>query len=385
MIVCTFYTKDTPYEWDVWSSLRRSLDRIGVKWDATAIEAHTTEDSTTYWHWASRHVPLIVRAAMDRNPGEPVLYLDADSTIECALASLYNLDRQGVDLLVHRVGGDDAGAREYLDDRFICFANNLRTRQFLDLWTAHNAFEANKRSRRTMPYGAFEWAARCGLRVSTFPAECRFSDHAKPHQSSASEAVIVHHRASDRWKHWKPTGFRSAECVLQRLNQPVCVVGNGPLKEKTDVNAFATVVRFNNARINGFEDYVGTRTDLWVTNCWHDVPWRPDLGSGVFGAVTTVHPTEDDVDIRKWIESTGAPPIACPQVSWDKLCSETLGCDHPSTGLVFLFMLRELQIPFQSVGFSGMEGGHYWNTGTLDYLDHPNERAALHRLGLPGA
>ena len=49
----------------------------------------------------------------------------------------------------------------------------------------------------------------------------------------------------------------------------VVLIGNGPsaVKEKLGsvIDTFETVVRFNTYRIDGFEDYVGTKTDIWVT------------------------------------------------------------------------------------------------------------------------
>jgi len=52
-------------------------------------------------------------------------------------------------------------------------------------------------------------------------------------------------------------------------SKKIILVGNGTcITDKKNgelVESFDTVVRFNNYAIEGFEDYVGKRTDVWVT------------------------------------------------------------------------------------------------------------------------
>lgn len=51
---------------------------------------------------------------------------------------------------------------------------------------------------------------------------------------------------------------------------PTVLVGNGPSvldrKRGQLIDRFERVARFNNFVINGFEEYVGTRTDMWAVN-----------------------------------------------------------------------------------------------------------------------
>jgi hypothetical protein len=57
----------------------------------------------------------------------------------------------------------------------------------------------------------------------------------------------------------------------------LAVIGNGPsaLKEKRgdEIDMFPLVLRFNSYRIPTFEEFVGTKTDIWVTTdifpAWH--------------------------------------------------------------------------------------------------------------------
>jgi hypothetical protein len=53
------------------------------------------------------------------------------------------------------------------------------------------------------------------------------------------------------------------------VNNQILLIGNGPsvldFTYGNEINKFETVVRFNIYRIDGFEKYVGTKCDIWIT------------------------------------------------------------------------------------------------------------------------
>jgi hypothetical protein len=53
------------------------------------------------------------------------------------------------------------------------------------------------------------------------------------------------------------------------LKSDIILVGNGSSllnkENKELIDSYKTVVRFNSYKINGFEKYVGTKTDIWFT------------------------------------------------------------------------------------------------------------------------
>jgi hypothetical protein len=55
----------------------------------------------------------------------------------------------------------------------------------------------------------------------------------------------------------------------------IIVVGNGTsvldYKKGKQIDAFDIVVRFNNYKLKGFEENVGTKTDIWITACCNKV------------------------------------------------------------------------------------------------------------------
>ena len=53
-------------------------------------------------------------------------------------------------------------------------------------------------------------------------------------------------------------------------SKEILIIGNAPSvllrKKGKDIDHFGTVVRFNNYQIDGFQDYVGSKVDIWARN-----------------------------------------------------------------------------------------------------------------------
>ncbi len=52
-------------------------------------------------------------------------------------------------------------------------------------------------------------------------------------------------------------------------SKEICIVGNGPCSDPNgkSIDAADIVLRFNNFQINGYEKYIGTKTDVWCRIC----------------------------------------------------------------------------------------------------------------------
>jgi hypothetical protein len=62
--------------------------------------------------------------------------------------------------------------------------------------------------------------------------------------------------------------FLSVEDAIRRMDSPVALVGNGPLREEwgRTIDSHITVIRMNACRIAGFERFCGSKTTHWVTS-----------------------------------------------------------------------------------------------------------------------
>ena len=52
------------------------------------------------------------------------------------------------------------------------------------------------------------------------------------------------------------------------MNNKILIIGNGSsvLSQKLGdkINEFPIIARINNYQINGYEDYIGSKTDIWI-------------------------------------------------------------------------------------------------------------------------
>ena len=118
------------------------------------------------------------------------------------------------------------------------------------------------------------------------------------------------------------------------------------------IDAYATIIRFNNYRIQGFERLVGNRTDYRCTSGWQDVESR----SGIvhFSPFTRAARESGYVD---QFESRSRSKIICANVDIHDLAGEI---NNPSTGLALALLLNHLGIEADYFGFNGFKTPHYW-------------------------
>ena len=164
-----------------------------------------------------------------------------------------------------------------------------------------------------------------------------------------------------------------ADAVLAGLPEPIAVVGNGPCDGMGEtIDDHATVIRFNNFVTDGFEQHVGRRTSLWVTNAHEDVAARPFNGD-----MLTIYTLAEQGDrIARWLGAY--PQMAYPFAgSWVDAARKWKQ-RKPSTGLVLLSRLIEIGKRTCVFGFDGLTTGHYWDARHRH--NHEQEPAHLRAL-----
>lgn len=173
-----------------------------------------------------------------------------------------------------------------------------------------------------------------------------------------------------------PTPACSEELLLA-LPRPIAVVGNGRAARDFGevIDRYASVIRLNNYRLDGFAAQVGTRTTARCTSGWSDIEPR--------GEVPEFSPfTEDAAEsaqVRAYRRTSGS---ALPTARTD-VHPLLHALPRPSTGLALLGLLSSLGIEADAFGFDGFATGHYWSPEQRHATTHsPREREAL--LGLPG-
>lgn len=203
-------------------------------------------------------------------------------------------------------------------------------------------------------------------RYANWPRWCgMINRHEEQYRHMEDDATIV-----EVPPEWLWTG--SAEHVLGLLRGPIAVVGNGPILGRGhEIDSHPTVIRFNNFRIGGFEQEVGSKTDLWCVNCWEDVEPRQWIGP-----MMTVYTFAEQRDrINRWLGMH--PHMSVPSQSLTD-AARAIKPSNPSTGITILHSLAKMGRQVDAYGFRGMEGGHYWNADAK--MNHASEWEAIRAL-----
>lgn len=193
-----------------------------------------------------------------------------------------------------------------------------------------------------------------------------------------------------QWTPWPPADAKrtkvprswlwinSSEELLSRLPEPIAVIGNGPVRQPSGklIDSFPTVIRLNNWRTEGFEELVGTKTDVWCTNVWDDVDVRRPWTKPMFSVCT------DDEQYDRHSRWLGCyPHMALPRRSWVE-AARKFKQNNPSTGLVLLCELSTMQKRTAAFGFTGLSQGHLWDPSHVH--NHAPEDEALALLAEQG-
>lgn len=165
------------------------------------------------------------------------------------------------------------------------------------------------------------------------------------------------------------------------------LIGNGSsLLWRTlgrEIDAYDQVVRINRCYIEGYENYVGTRTDIWVVSLhgalkhftWPNVMPQP--------RTILCYPYSSHADIMEKHKSKIDPSIEFMSLDTAKAIFEFTGGYYCSTGLTAAFMFR----PCDIVGFDHFSGAkNHYGDDLTDPHSHSIEKekqffAAMEQLG----
>lgn len=156
----------------------------------------------------------------------------------------------------------------------------------------------------------------------------------------------------------------------------IIIVGNGTSitdhKNGNKIDAFDTVLRFNGFKINGYEEYTGTKTNIWFT---------------VNHAHINKLDTFDEVIIHSWEWDSEKCKIYQDFISRRPSCKQTqrdfvrgnIPLDTPSTGLIAIYMMLERYNKVCITGFDwwDREKHHYGDNESRGTLHKPKEEHVL--------
>lgn len=155
------------------------------------------------------------------------------------------------------------------------------------------------------------------------------------------------------------------EDILIGLKGRVAIVGNAtPFRPFGDlINTYDTVIRLNNFKIAGFENLVGTKTDLRCTSGWTDIEHRRTVPE-----FSPFHrDAAESTNLAKY-EAADGRPIASPRTDVHPFILET---SKPSTGLTLVELTRQCGLPVDLFCFDGFQTPHYWSK-EKEHTTHSN-------------
>ena len=151
-------------------------------------------------------------------------------------------------------------------------------------------------------------------------------------------------------------------------NREIVLVSNGPLaterKMADEIESFETIVRFNNFKVKGFQEYVGTRTDIWATRICATIAPRTNKFEEIIGIINWCKYTKAiESLLPSFIEEYPQATIIYAEQS--KKYSEQFGLNHHqqhlSVGLITILHLFDLGYKkIHLYAFGGSKKKHYF-------------------------
>ena len=144
------------------------------------------------------------------------------------------------------------------------------------------------------------------------------------------------------------------ENIIQEMIQPIIVVGNGmpSMNFGNFVDQHKTIVRFNNAKIEGFEKLIGSKTSHWCVNGNSRI--RKSFPLEPFSPLHKDH--FDEGILRIFKHNVGCEPVFAenPWYNWS-------GLSDPTIGFLLCYMFAAMDIKIDVICFDGLKTAHYWD------------------------
>ena len=194
MIVCSFYTTDTPYKEEA-EKLRESMAEYGIEGDILGVPTRNSWDLNTKWK------PWVIKRAMNRHNMD-VLYVDADATFH----GKPEFNPGQCDMAAHVMDkaywNQDTSKRKFsLMSGTLWFANTEKARDILDAWDRLNLDFPKTWDQRNLEH-AVDFDKDKGV-VKSDIKFCGLSERycaIDKTMSGIKDPIIRHHQASRRLK-----------------------------------------------------------------------------------------------------------------------------------------------------------------------------------------
>jgi hypothetical protein len=140
------------------------------------------------------------------------------------------------------------------------------------------------------------------------------------------------------------------EDFCEKLPRPWAVVGNGVahIKSGKIIDSFPTIVRFNQYVIEGYEEFVGTKTTL------RSVTWSPCWPQKIKN-ISPFSLKNDGLVVRPR-KGTGTYGV------------------YATSGYALLSLLNREKVETIVFHMDGLQSGHYWDTSHRHWNMHQGEK-----------
>lgn len=171
------------------------------------------------------------------------------------------------------------------------------------------------------------------------------------------------------------------ESLFQSLPSPIAFIGNGKINKEYGnlIDSHNTIIRCNNFQLDGFEKFAGTRTTHWCVHGKVDrVPFMRPAKRWLYEKFDRWRL----IGIKPNKHIAPGTPIFMPKAfellavngfkkhfHTDLICVKDASLIYPiqkeiplaTTGFMAMYLLVQFVPQVSVFGFSGMQGGHYYN------------------------
>jgi hypothetical protein len=169
--------------------------------------------------------------------------------------------------------------------------------------------------------------------------------------------------------------YKTTQHLFHSFSETVLLVGNGPIKNKAElIDSYDTVIRFNEFRINGFEEHVGTKISAIGMHTCNLHAQRGKNLRGIYNVYVDIIPIFTfDKGTKKYTGNMHLLQHNTAVFSPGLLVSNTPPLSL-STGIctalnLALFFNKCVHL----IGFDFMKTGHYWDDNHAHSQQHNGE------------
>lgn len=162
----------------------------------------------------------------------------------------------------------------------------------------------------------------------------------------------------------------------------ILLIGNGPSatnqKLGKEIDEFPIVVRFNSYRTEGYEEYVGSKTDIWITT---DIfpAWHKEYKEVVLCSFNRSPDNSLLLKMKEYYPDTHN----FPEWAWEETV-KAMGFSAPSTGAVAVTYFKDYEIYIYGFNFFAGQKHHYGDKVKACHHSARREMEYFRRLMVEG-